>query len=591
MVRSTGGRLFLVIGIIGLLGFPALTVRWALAAPEPSAQNGGLSADEFFFDEHLNEGLPAIKSPPSLRTPRATLKHFLSSAGQGEFDRAGLALNLAPIPPKDRARLAPYLAEHFYYVLNKKPWINWRTIPDRDDGQLDPESNPNNPAAGKPRRSIKIAAIPFDNWDVEIRLERFKSASGEPVWLFAPGTVEKIDDLYKEHGPGPLIYSMPPQVRARLVSGDVDWQMGLLLLLVLNGAVAGWLVKRLILWGRRRCRGHTLCGLADRLAAPIAFLSGALVFYYLSFIRLSLSGPIFATVGPLLSIAVIASTTWLGTRSIGFLADTYTLPYLEKIGQEVSVTAKRRLTLISVARRLIIFIAVLGSIVLAVEEIHLFDDWSTSVLASAGIVSVILGVAAHNVLGNVMAGIQIAITQPARIGDSVVFEGHWGYVEDITYTSVTIRRWDAKRVIVPVSYFIGHPFENWSMKESHILTSVVLYVDYGIDIDLLRTKACDVVASSPAWDRQVGPSLQVTDLKERCMELRVLCSAKDGPSAWDLQCHLREELIEFVRTLEEGRSLPKQRLSIDQPPDSRRAASGETADGPGRLPARSQSCT
>lgn len=576
MVGSAWRRLFLVIGIIGLLEFSARPACWA--APEAAPPNAPGTTDEFFFDERLNEGLPAVKNPPSLRTPRVALKHFLSSAGQGEFDRAGLALNLAPVPPKDRARLAPYLAEHLYYVLNKKPWINWRTISDRDDGQLDAERNPNHPAAGRPRRSIAIATIPLDNWDVEIRLERFKPARGEPVWLFSPGTVEKIDDLYKEHGPGPLIYSLPPQVRARLVSGDVDWQTGLLLLLIVNGAAAGWLVRRLILWGRGRCRSHTLCGLADRIAAPIALLSGALAFYYLGFVRLSLSGPIFAAVGPLLSILVIASTTWLGTRSIGFLADTYTQPYLDKIGQEVSVTAKRRLTLVSVARRLMIFLAVLGSIVLAVEEVHLFDNWSTSVLASAGIVSVILGVAAHNVLGNVMAGIQIAITQPARIGDSVVFEGHWGYIEDITYTSVTIRRWDAKRVIVPVSYFISHPFENWSMKESHILTTVVLYVDYGIDIDVLRAKVGDVLSSSPAWDRHVGPSLQVTDLTEQCMELRVLCSAKDGPSAWDLQCHLREELIEFVRTLEQGRYLPKQRLSIDPPPAPRAAASEQGVD-------------
>jgi hypothetical protein len=129
------------------------------------------------------------------------------------------------------------------------------------------------------------------------------------------------------------------------------------------------------------------------------------------------------------------------------------------------------------------------------------------------------------------------------------------------------------------------------MKESHILTTVVLYVDYGIDIDLLRAKVCDILASSPAWDRQVGPSLQVTDLKEQCMELRVLCSAKDGPSAWDLQCHLREELIEFVRTLEQGRYLPKQRLSIDRPRDQPRPAAGERVDGAGHPPAGPQSCT
>ena len=260
---------------------------------------GGHRVGRVRFRRASQRGAPACSESSNPADSPATLKHFLASAREGEFSRAGLALNLAPVPQKDRARLASYLAEHLYYVLNKKPWINWRTVPDRDDGQLDSENNPTNPAAGKPRRSIKIAAIPLDNWDIEIRLERFKPARGEAVWLFSPGTVEKTDDLYKEHGPGPLIYSLPPQVHARLVSGGFDWQIGLLLLLVLNSAAAGWLVKRLILWARGRSSSRTLSGLGERIADPIALLSGALVFYYLSFVRLSLSGPIFAKVGPL----------------------------------------------------------------------------------------------------------------------------------------------------------------------------------------------------------------------------------------------------------------------------------------------------
>jgi small-conductance mechanosensitive channel len=161
-----------------------------------------------------------------------------------------------------------------------------------------------------------------------------------------------------------------------------------------------------------------------------------------------------------------------------------------------------------------------------------------------------------------MAGIQIALTKPACIGDSICFEGQWGVVEDITYTYITIRTWDSRRVVVPLSYFIAHPFENWSMKSAQTITPIYLYVDYKIDVGAVRAKFEEFLRANEDWDRQVPPVLEVTGVKQDSMELRALCSAKDPPSAWRLHCRLREELIAFVRELEGGRYLPRHRVAV-----------------------------
>ncbi|GKS58051.1 hypothetical protein YTPLAS18_15780 [Nitrospira sp.] len=545
-----------------------LVVSVALSPPavgpdEATAGKPPEESEQYYAVPRLNAGLAELKSPISLQTPQQTLRHFITSSRRGDFAAAGRTLNLNEFTSDDQNRLAPYLAEQFYYVLGKRPWIDWQNVPDREDGALEAEKQgANGPSVGQVRRSIRVASVPYDQWSIEVRLERFKTPDHAPVWLFSPHTVAQITKLYEIYGPGPLVYTLPPEVRVRLVEGDPRWQAGVLLVILLLATSVGWLARRLLAAVAARWGGKDRHGLLDGLLTPVGVLVAVLVVYYVAALRLSLSGPLFAAVGPLVSIAAIASVTWLGIRTVGYLADKFTQPYLDTIAREEQSAARRTMTQISVARRMMILLAVIGAIGVALEQVNFLDTWSASLLASAGIVSVLVGVAAHNVLGNVFAGIQIALTQPARIGDTVLFEGHWGYVEDITYTYVAIRRWDAKRLIVPVSYFIAHPFENWSMKEAHVLTTVYLYLDYGIDLDALRHETARVISSSEFWDRVTPPTVQVTSLKENCMEVRVLSSAKDGPTAWELQCHLRESLITYVTKLEQGRYLPRFRAAV-----------------------------
>jgi hypothetical protein len=528
-----------------------------------------------FSVETLNEGGPQDGELPSLRTPQETVRRFFDAARQGQFVKASRTLNLAPIPIPDRPWYAPYLAERFYYVLNKQPWINRSIIPDREDGQLDGDGTQPSPDAGKPRRSIKIASIPLNQWDVEIRLERFKPADGPAVWLFSPSTVEKIIPLYQAYGPGPLIQYFPATMRMHLFNGDSLWQGTVLLVAVILSASLGLLIEHGLSGVVQRFGNTSARVISARARGPATLLVATVLFYYITYRLLSLSGPIFGIFEPIVSILLIAAVTWLGIRVIELLAETYSNIYKDKIALEEESHARKLLTHVSVVRRLVMLCAVGGAVAVGIYQARIFSDWSTSFLASAGIISVIIGIAAQNVLGNVLAGVQIAITQPARIGDSVSFEGNWGYIEDIGFTYVTIRTWDARRLIVPVAYFISHPFENWSMRESNILSVIHLLVDYGINVDVVRTKFAELLKACPLWDGRVGPVLQVINVRQDGIELRALCSAKDGPTAWDLSCLLREQLVAFVQSLDQGRYLPKHRLTSSlQLTDADKPASG-----------------
>jgi len=181
-------------------------------------------------------------------------------------------------------------------------------------------------------------------------------------------------------------------------------------------------------------------------------------------------------------------------------------------------------------------------------------------LTGVGIGGIIIGFAAQKSLGNLLAGFQIAFTQPIRIDDVLVVEGEWGRVEDITLTYVVVNIWDQRRLILPINYFIEKPFQNWTRNTSEILGTVFLYVDYNVPADALREELTRLLNASPLWDKRVG-ILQVTDVKASTVELRCLVSAANSSNAFDLRCYIRENLIKFINENYPG-SLPKNRLEF-----------------------------
>jgi len=197
-----------------------------------------------------------------------------------------------------------------------------------------------------------------------------------------------------------------------------------------------------------------------------------------------------------------------------------------------------------------------------------------SLLASAGVLGIVAGLAAQTTLANVFAGLQLAFTDHLRIDDVVVVETEWGRVEEFTLTYVVVRLWDERRLVLPTTYFTTKPFQNWTRDESRVVGSVELHVDFRLAVDPVRLELERVLNESPLWDRRDWV-LQVTDVTPTTMVLRALMSAIDAPSAWDLRCEVREKLIAFLRD-RFPEALPRVRADLIGP-DERPA--GNPRDG------------
>src|SRR5258708_858078 len=222
-----------------------------------------------------------------------------------------------------------------------------------------------------------------------------------------------------------------------------------------------------------------------------------------------------------------------------------------------NLSARKIYTQVSVMRKIIVTAIVIiatGSILMLFDPVRQFG---TSILASAGIAGVVIGFAAQKTLGNVLAGIQIALTQPILIDDIVVVEGEFGQIEEITLTYVTVRTWDLRRMILPITYFVEKPFQNWSRVSTELLGTVMLYLDYQVPMAELRKELKRLVENNPKWDRKVC-GLQVTDTRQSTIEVRALVSSTDPGKAFDLRCDVREGLIEFLRR-NHPESLPRVR--------------------------------
>ncbi|TBR30737.1 MAG: mechanosensitive ion channel, partial [Reyranella sp.] len=221
---------------------------------------------------------------------------------------------------------------------------------------------------------------------------------------------------------------------------------------------------------------------------------------------------------------------------------------------------RKHLTQVRVLRRVAATLVILVTVAAALMTFDSVKQYGVSLIASAGAAGLVVGLAARPLLTNLFAGIQIAITQPIRIGDAVIVEGEWGWVEEITGTYVVIKIWDWRRLVVPLSYFLERPFQNWTRQTTDLIGSVLLWVDYTVPVARIRAKLEEIVKTSELWDGQVV-NLQVVDSSERAVQLRCLVSARTSPEAWDLRCEVREKLIAFLQDAYPG-ALPKQRAQV-----------------------------
>ncbi len=334
---------------------------------------------------------------------------------------------------------------------------------------------------------------------------------------------------------------------------------------VLMVAGAVWLLARI-----GRVIEHVLVSVAGRtdntwddVMLPLA---GSAARRLLPLVALILAAPVLA-ISPSLEVMFRNGASLVLIGVIAFLliqaVDAAAALVLRQHRVDVSDNLQARAihTQVMVLRKVAIAVIVIFGIASMLMVFESVRQFGASILASAGIAGIIIGFAAQKSIATLLAGFQIALTQPIRVDDVVIVEGEWGRIEDITLTYVIVRIWDLRRLVVPITYFIEQPFQNWTRTSSDILGTVFLQVDYTVPVDELRGELTRILHASKYWDGKVN-GLVVTDVKERTLELRALASAADASQAWDLRCEVREKLVDFVRR-QYPESLPRLRGTFE----------------------------
>ncbi|MVN91921.1 mechanosensitive ion channel [Mucilaginibacter sp. HME9299] len=244
------------------------------------------------------------------------------------------------------------------------------------------------------------------------------------------------------------------------------------------------------------------------------------------------------------SILLIISFAILLTRAIRVLEDY--VYHIYDLNKADNLKERKIRTQLKFLRKLVVAIIVFVTIALVLLSFESFRKLGTGLLTGVGIGGIIIGFAAQNSLGNLLAGMQLAFTQPIRIDDVLVVEGEWGRVEDITLTYVVLRIWDQRRLILPINYFIQKPFQNWTRISADIIGTVFIYMDYSIPLQALRAEFERLLSLTKLWDEKVQV-LQLTDAKERTIEIRMLVSARNSSDAFDLRCYIRENMITYIQ--------------------------------------------
>ncbi|WP_149539209.1 mechanosensitive ion channel family protein [Siccirubricoccus phaeus] len=300
---------------------------------------------------------------------------------------------------------------------------------------------------------------------------------------------------------------------------------------------------------------------------PSLAVAAALLAVQAALPAVELPGPLFAAADRLTALALVGALGWSLTRKVAAVFDAY----LDgDAGADANWLIRRRRTQLTVFRRLAVAAGLAITAGLVLTAIPAVRAVGLSLFASAGVAGIVAGIAARPAVSNLIAGIQLALTQPIRLGDAVLVENEWGHVTEITATFVTITTWDQRSLVVPLGYFMERPIRNWTKTSSQLIDTIFLYVDFAVPVEAIRAEAKRILEETKLWDGRVF-AVQVTDIRERSMEVRVLMSAANAGVMFDLRCIMREKLIAWLAR-EYPQGLPQERLELARPPRARQVA-------------------
>jgi small-conductance mechanosensitive channel len=348
---------------------------------------------------------------------------------------------------------------------------------------------------------------------------------------------------------------------------EAEWNAWLPSCIIVAGSVLlALIVHSLIFLALRRGAEKTggvvdasLVARARRPASILFSLAAVLIVLPATAVR----APVLDEMRHVVGLGMIAVSAWLATSFTAVFDHYVSMKF--RIDVSDNLLARRIHTRTRMLRRIVVIGILTVAVSTALMTFPGIRHLGISLFASAGVAGLIAGIAARPILSNIIAGLQIALSDVIRIDDVVVLEGELGWIEEIGTTNVVVRLWDLRRLIVPLVYFIERPFQNWTHKTADILGTVFLYTDYSVPVDAVRQELHHLLQASGMWDGKVW-GLQVTNATEHSMELRAIMSAADAATAWDLRCHVREKLLAFLNE-RYPESLPRVRAEMRQ--DSR----------------------
>lgn len=530
---------------------PTLSQEPEAAAPEPAASSvKPPSPAAGSRDYGLNTGLgPA---PPSVvrDTPRASLQGFLDSARRRDFETAAHYIHLWGISPGLQRKQGPELAAKLANALERAVWIDLDQVPDSVTGSA--------LEGAKALDDLKIASVDLPRGPHAIRLSRVRDPfSGNMVWVFSANTVRSIDALDDAFGLPEYVEQLPAWTRDHKVLGLLGFQWFGLLGLGLLAWIAGAVVEYPVLWTVRRAirranperEEH-----ADILIRGLVHWLVALVLLLAAYPILRMSATASLQTGRILTMGIIFVVTVGAMRFVRLSVQAVQQHHLK---DEDVTRARSVMTRLDALRRVAQVLIVTVGIALAMMQFPTARTVGLSLLGSAGIAGAILGFAAQKTFSNLFAGLLISFTQPIRIGDTVIVEKEYGQIEEIASTHVVVRIWDSRRLVVPVTYFLEKPFENWTKTSPQLWGTVMLYADYRVNVTEVRAELDRILEDEPLFNGQAKAVL-VVDLTEHTAVLRVTVSADDASKLWDLRCKVREKLLSFLQ--KEPERLPRHRL-------------------------------
>ncbi|MEF3082249.1 mechanosensitive ion channel domain-containing protein [Luteimonas sp. SMYT11W] len=344
-----------------------------------------------------------------------------------------------------------------------------------------------------------------------------------------------------------------------------------LLVALILGIVVHWSLRALARVASRRAHEHMRARIAQVVAVPAA-VALPLLFLSLALDATPIDPDLLGQLRHWIAIGGMLCLTWLGARVVGAIEARILLEH--PVDVEDNLAARRIQTQARVISRVIQAGVVLVGVSLALMTFPQVRQVGAGLLASAGIIGLIAGVAAQPVFGNLIAGLQIALAQPIRLDDVVIVEGEWGRIEEITSTYVVVRIWDERRLVVPLQWFISNPFQNWTRTSAQLLGTVFLWLDHRAPIPAIRDQLQRICEADPRWDRRVCVT-QITETDKHTIEVRLLVSARNSGELFDLRCAVREGMLAFLDA-HHPQALPRVRNEVTDG-DARRAATHAVA--------------